>query len=373
MLKLAVTALSCVACLMGCNRDRKPPMTPPPTGQLQAETVQMAQQTMEAPEQRDVVAKGAAKIRWVETYRQAVDESRRTGKPIVLYFTGSDWCHWCMKIDQELISSPAFVDKVQDKLIFVHVDFPQKQQLPEQRTKENERLRDQFKVEGFPQLVVVNAKGEILGTLGYRAVTPEAYADTLLALAQQGTAFSTSMEQFEPEKLTVEQLRELYQQAEMLQRSSDGARILAAGLEKASQDPFFLAQRYRTLLEAGQYGTAEASAAREQLLKSKPEQLQELSFFTAFLDFRALAQKSSDEPMAAVAPLSQFLQDFPTAESPYRWRIEMILGEYLAGIGHKAEGLSHLQTAHTQAPERAKTHIQKAISLLEEQTGPATS
>jgi len=350
MLKLWIGGvIGCLMFLGGCGKERKPPEPAPKVAQV-------------SPAQMET-------IQWVSSYSEGLEMAKKSQKPMMLYFTGSDWCQWCGKLDSEILNTSAFASKVSDQFIFVRVDFPRTKPLPEEQAKANERLREQFQVRGFPTVVILNSKGELLGTVGYQPTSPELYADTLLTMAQSGGQFVTTMAQFEPGQLSIDQLRELYQQAEMLARRDEAMRILTAALEKAPQDPFFLAQRYRTLLEAGKYGTPEAQTARAQLLQSSPAQTQELAFFVAFLDFRALAANGAANPTPdkVVAPLEQFLQEHPASPtSTYAWRVEMILGEYLASRADSPGALAYLKKALLDAPDRVKPHIQKSIDLLEQ-------
>jgi protein disulfide-isomerase len=340
------TALLCVALLVGCGNE-KGSQTPPPSNPSPQGGAQLGD------------------INWMTNYNQAQQKAQRENKPLFLYFNGSDWCHWCQKLDQEILSQPGFIQKVRDHFIFVRVDFPQNNPLPEQQAMANERLKDMFHVQGFPTIVIVNGKGEVLGELGYRAMSPENYADTALTMAHRGSNFSTSMANFDPTTYTMDQLREMYQEAELLNRPQDAQRILTAALEKTPQDPFFLAQKYRLLLEDGKYGSPEAVALRQQLLNSSPNQSQELSFFVSFLDFRALAEsKTPVTSEKAVAPLKEFLAQYPD-QSPFRWRVEMIMGEYLASRGSSEEALNYYKLALNDAPERAKPHIQQSIDLIQ--------
>jgi protein disulfide-isomerase len=305
-------------------------------------------------------------IAWMTNYGDAVDKAKKAELPILLYFTGSDWCQWCQKMDSTILSDPSFVEKVRGHFVFVKLDFPMKSEQNENVAKTNARLQEQFQVKGFPTIVIVNAKGDILGETGYRDMSPDMYADTLLSMAQRGSDYVKMMNHFDPKNLTVDQLRDLYQEAELLGRSEDSQRILTAALEKAPADAFFLAQKYRCMLEAGRYGTPDAVALRQQLLSSSPNQAQELAFFVAFLDFRALAESSSNHLSAdkVLAPMQEFLTQHQ-GSSPFHWRVEMIMGEYLATRGGNDQALAHLKRALAEAPERAKAHIQQSIDLLQ--------
>ena len=92
---------------------------------------------------------------------------------MLLDFTGSDWCGWCMKLDREIFATPEFQDYAAKKLVLVKVDFPHRRDLPLAQREQNERLAEHFDVQGFPTLVVLDAKGQFLDALGYMRGGPE--------------------------------------------------------------------------------------------------------------------------------------------------------------------------------------------------------
>src|SRR5437879_3290811 len=68
--------------------------------------------------------RAAEEIPWATNYDQAVELSKKEQKPLFLYFTGSDWCGWCWKMDKEILSTSDLIDAVKNKFIFVKIDFP---------------------------------------------------------------------------------------------------------------------------------------------------------------------------------------------------------------------------------------------------------
>ncbi|MGZ4982896.1 MAG: thioredoxin family protein, partial [Chthoniobacterales bacterium] len=49
-----------------------------------------------------------AKPDWLTDLKQAQEEAKTNNKLLLLNFTGSDWCGWCIKLDREVFSQPAF-------------------------------------------------------------------------------------------------------------------------------------------------------------------------------------------------------------------------------------------------------------------------
>jgi protein disulfide-isomerase len=113
---------------------------------------------------------------WTTDYAAAKADAAKSGKKLLLNFTGSDWCIYCKKLDAEVLSTPAFKSFSKD-YILVYVDFPDAKVLPATEKAQNDVLKDQFKIEGFPTLIVTDASGtEIRRAVGYSPGSgPSAY------------------------------------------------------------------------------------------------------------------------------------------------------------------------------------------------------
>jgi len=113
---------------------------------------------------------------WLNDYKKAQQEAKSTNKVLLLNFTGSDWCGWCVKFDRDVLSKPQFKDYARDNLVLVELDFPRaKAQSPEVR-KQNRELAQQYEVVGFPTLIVLNSDGQKLWEFdGYFPGGPEEF------------------------------------------------------------------------------------------------------------------------------------------------------------------------------------------------------
>ena len=94
---------------------------------------------------------------------------------LLLDFTGSDWCGWCMKLDAETFSSPEFIDYARKNLVLVQVDFPMHKSQADDLKKANRALKKKYEVNGFPTVLVVKPDGQVLWQqVGYLAGGPNA-------------------------------------------------------------------------------------------------------------------------------------------------------------------------------------------------------
>ena len=108
------------------------------------------------------------KLAWLTDFAAAKKQAAADKKPILMFFTGSDWCIWCQRLHEGVLDKPEFAD-FSKKLVLVELDFPQEKQLPAELKKQNAELAEKFKVDGYPCTVVLAADGEtVLGKLsGY--------------------------------------------------------------------------------------------------------------------------------------------------------------------------------------------------------------
>lgn len=122
---------------------------------------------------RQVAAKPAAYAGgWVDDFQVGLKLARQLHRPMLLDFTGSDWCPWCMKLDKEVFATPQFQQYAQQHLVLVRVDFPHNKPQSPQIKQQNQQLASKYKIRGFPTTVVVNTEGAVLGQLGYQPGGP---------------------------------------------------------------------------------------------------------------------------------------------------------------------------------------------------------
>ncbi len=122
-----------------------------------------------------ILSLAAGKTGWDDDYAKSLTKAKSESKLVLLDFTGSDWCGWCMKLDKEVFSEKAFKDYAKDNLILVEVDFPRGKQQTRKLKEQNEKLSGQYHVEGFPTIIVLNKDGQKVGQLGYMEGGPTAF------------------------------------------------------------------------------------------------------------------------------------------------------------------------------------------------------
>ena len=124
----------------------------------------------------------SAESSWITDYKKAQEDAKAGKKLMLLEFTGSDWCGWCMKLDKEVFSTPEFQNYASRNLILVKVDFPRRRPQTEALKKQNEELAQKYGIQGFPTIIVLNGQGEKVGELGYMAGGPSPFLAKLETL-----------------------------------------------------------------------------------------------------------------------------------------------------------------------------------------------
>lgn len=125
-----------------------------------------------------------AQIKWYTNFNQAVQAAQNSRLPLLLFFTGSDWCGWCKKMHQEVFSSPDFAKAAGNNFIFVDIDFPMNTQLPPEQAQQNAQLKQKYGVTGYPTVIILDSNQNFVAETGYRPGGGQAYADYLRQLLQ---------------------------------------------------------------------------------------------------------------------------------------------------------------------------------------------
>ena len=116
---------------------------------------------------------------WITSYEQGQQEAKANNKLVLLDFTGSDWCGWCILLDREVFSKPQFKEYASKNLVLVEVDFPKMKPMSDAIRAQNVRLAERYQIQAFPTIIVLNGDGQIVGELGYMKGGPDAFIAVL--------------------------------------------------------------------------------------------------------------------------------------------------------------------------------------------------
>ena len=126
----------------------------------------------------------AAESGWLHDYEAAKKQAKEENKPILINFTGTDWCGWCIKIEKEIFSKDEFKAYAKENLILMDVDFPKKKEQSAEVKAQNKKLDKEFKIEGYPTIFLIDAEGKKLSEkdLGNHKGDAKSYVDLLKGL-----------------------------------------------------------------------------------------------------------------------------------------------------------------------------------------------
>ena len=121
----------------------------------------------------------AAEGQWQTDLPKAQAQAKAEKKLVMLDFTGSDWCGWCIKLHKEVFSQKEFIDYAKANLVLVEVDFPNKKKQPEELKRANNALQQKYGIEGYPTIIMLDSDGKKIGQLGYQKGGPKAFIESL--------------------------------------------------------------------------------------------------------------------------------------------------------------------------------------------------
>lgn len=129
---------------------------------------------------------------WQTDFDKAKTQAKAEKKLLLVDFTGSDWCTWCQKLQTEVFGKEAFKAGAPKQFVLVELDFPRgKKKLSEKVAKANDTLAKQYKVQGFPTILVLDADGSVMAKTGYRPGGAEKYVEHLGDLVKSFEIFQT--------------------------------------------------------------------------------------------------------------------------------------------------------------------------------------
>jgi thiol-disulfide isomerase/thioredoxin len=145
--------------------------------------VEPARRTQDSPPRaaRPAPASGAAAGAggWLADHDLAFRRSRESRKPLLILFTGSDWCGWCIRLRAEVFDQPQFRSYAARKLVLLEVDFPRRKRQAPAQARANQLLARKHGIEGFPTVVLIDPSGKVAGNLGYTPGGPLAFIGAL--------------------------------------------------------------------------------------------------------------------------------------------------------------------------------------------------
>jgi thiol-disulfide isomerase/thioredoxin len=129
-------------------------------------------------------------LEWHTNLQEVHKLSKASQKPIFAFFTGSDWCGWCKRLQRDVFAKPEFVAWAKKNVILLELDFPRGKQLPPDLQQQNGGMQQALRVSGYPTVWLLYTEVNeatnsfnlnTLGSLGYpRSPAPGKEQETFL-------------------------------------------------------------------------------------------------------------------------------------------------------------------------------------------------
>ncbi len=123
-----------------------------------------------------------AELEWITDFEKAKETAKKLKRPMLVDFTGSDWCGWCIKLDKEVFSKDEFKEYAKDNLVLVELDFPNRKKQSDALKAQNKALAKKYGIRGYPTILLLDADGKELARTGYQRGGPEKYVKHLQKL-----------------------------------------------------------------------------------------------------------------------------------------------------------------------------------------------
>lgn len=138
---------------------------------------------------------------WHTDMKEAIAISKKENKPLFLFFTGSDWCGWCIRLQNEVFKTPEFTEWSK-KVVLVDLDFPRSKPQPDAIKMQNQQLAQLFRVQGYPTVwftkegTTTDGKTNLeqLGSTGYVAGGPKVWIEGADQIIAKFTPYATEKE-----------------------------------------------------------------------------------------------------------------------------------------------------------------------------------
>jgi protein disulfide-isomerase len=309
-------------------------------------------------------AVSGSRITWMTNYEEAVNASKSSSKPLLMFFTGSDWCGWCNKLEEESLDSPEFSQAAAAKFVFLKLDFPLYSSQDPKLKKQNEQLKQKFGIRSYPTIVLFDAQqNQQMGTTGYRAGGGKQYADHLQKMVNDYNSYKRKMSALESESLTEKELKLLYDKSQELKLAGDSKSIIKRGM--GSSDPiFFSLEQYRLFGEEGCINCKEAMDLRTQLFAGDPKNEKGVHYKVALIEYETYCLQKEKTYESAVDPLVAYLNQFGSSDIENAWRLQMIISQVYLDGNQMPNALRHAEASYKAAPESARGQIAQTIHSI---------
>ena len=132
---------------------------------------------------------------WISDFAAAKTQAADEGKDILMDFTGSDWCSWCIRLKDEVFRHTEFTEYATENFVLLELDFPRdKSRLSAETQAQNAELQIRFPIDGYPTILLTDAEGRPYARTGYQQGGPAKYVEHLEQLKAARKVRDTAFE-----------------------------------------------------------------------------------------------------------------------------------------------------------------------------------
>lgn len=307
-------------------------------------------------------------IRWLDDYEKATSESKATSKPIFLLFTGTGWCAYCDKLEEEVLQTSDFTQAAGEKFVFVKINYPSPENLSPRLAAQHKQLQDKHEIRGYPSVILLDPQQQQIGITGYRTGGGKAYAQHLQKIVQDYSSYKNKMQNIEKQPQTGAVLKQLFEKSQELDLDNDTNLIVRLGL-LSDEKQFFMMERYRFLAQEGMIHEKEAQSLRKDLMEADRYNINHTHYQLAVIDFEAFSEEMDKEQYSvdlAVAPLVDYVEQFGKKDPENLWKIHMIISQVYLDKNDLNNALKHAQESHKASPPAVESEIATAVRGIEQ-------
>ncbi len=294
----------------------------------------------------------------VDDFNKGMQLAQLYNRPLILVFTGLDWCPWSKKISEELFASPEFSAAIGNAFIFVHLDYPHASSKSLIMTPEKSALKNKYAVTTFPTLIMIEPDGKEVTRLSYSELTASKFAFSLKNIFTKFLSLQDEVAKIDLASITEDKLENLYNQAVELRCPTFISHLLDEGL-KLDQGAFFCVEKYSQLVLEGKVDTEQAKALKTQIVERDQDNKEGARLRLALLDFQSHLE---DPDLATKEPLS-YIEDFGKKDDDNLWRLHMLISDYFSEHGREKEAKEHAEKTLETAPKEVKSLLTGRTSV----------
>ncbi len=116
---------------------------------------------------------------WSEDVAASLTQAKAENKDVLMDFTGSDWCGWCIKLRKEVFDTGEFQKDAAGKFVLVEMDFPNRKAQSAAIKAQNKEWQAKFEIRGYPTIMLLDGEGRPFGQSGYQPGGPANYIKLL--------------------------------------------------------------------------------------------------------------------------------------------------------------------------------------------------